>query len=86
MLPGIKRTGSSDDANWKTDESGWYSEPGSDTGSGQSVPDDWVSYQSQGCSKDGLGHPSPANTPYKVSEVQNIDWSKVIYLNRIMEN
>ena len=68
-------TGSSDDANWKTsqiDESTSYS--GSETGSGNS--DDWVSYQSQGCSKYGLGHPSPANTPYKVSEVQEIDWSK----------
>ena len=70
-------TGSSDDANWRTsqvDESTSYS--GSDTGSGQLVSDDWVSYESQGCSKDGLGHHSPANTPYKVSEVQDIDWSK----------
>ena len=36
---------------------------------------DWVSYESQGCSKDGLGHPSPASTPYNVSDVQDIDWS-----------
>ena len=37
--------------------------------------DDWVSYESQGCTKDGLGHPSPASTPYNVSDVQDIDWS-----------
>ena len=37
--------------------------------------DDWVSYKSQGCSKDGLGHHSPANTPYKVSDFHDIDWS-----------
>ena len=45
---------------------------GSYTGSGD---EDWVSYESQGCSKDGLGYLSPANTPYKVTDEQDIDWS-----------
>ena len=58
-------TESSDDANWRTDSGSGYS-------SGKS---DWASYQSQGCSEDGLGHHSPANTPYKVSDFHDIDWS-----------
>ena len=54
-------TGSSDDANWRTDFS--------------SETNEWASFQSQGCTKDGLGHHSPPDTPYKISDVQNIDWS-----------
>ena len=37
--------------------------------------DNWVSHKSQGCSENGLGHHAPANTPYKASDVQDIDWS-----------